>query len=202
MSGVELATAYVSLAASAQGLRESVRDEFRLVERDAQSTGQTIGQHLVSGVAQSGSAITSNVENALSNGSNAAEGEGQNAGTGFAAGLRSRMASASTSLRNLFSGASAPAQAEGEQAGASFSRGMASKLKDSTKLVAAAGVGGLGAMMAKGFADSLDLKQGTAKLTAQLGLSQDQAARAGTAAGKLFSSNCLLYTSDAADEMD
>ena len=189
MSGVELATAYVSLAASAQGLRESVRDEFRLVERDAQSTGQTIGQHLVSGVSQSGSAITSNIENALSNGSNAAEGEGQNAGAGFAAGLRSRMASASTSLRNLFSGASAPAQAEGEQAGASFSRGMASKLKDSTKLVAAAGVGGLGAMMAKGFADSLDLKQGTAKLTAQLGLSQDQAARAGTAAGKLFSSN-------------
>lgn len=191
MAGVELATAYVTLAATAQGLRESIREEFRQVESDAQDAGHGIGQQITHGVqssVQAGQAIADDVADGMNSAASDAAKQGQNTGGGFARGLRARIASASA--RGIFSRAPREGAEAGSEAGKSFSKNLSAKLKDSSKqVIAAAGFAGIGATLAKGVADALDMRQVNAKLTAQMGLTQQQAARAGAAAGKLFSGN-------------
>lgn len=46
-----------------------------------------------------------------------------------------------------------------------------------------------GGLLAKGFSDNLDLEAGRAKMSAQLGLSSDESARIGKAAGQLYANN-------------
>lgn len=55
--------------------------------------------------------------------------------------------------------------------------------------VAAAAAVAIGAALSKGIADSIDVEAGTDKLQASLGLTEDQAAVAGKAAGSLFAQN-------------
>jgi hypothetical protein len=79
-------------------------------------------------------------------------------------------------------------KAAGEDAGKSFGSSLSSGLKLGAAGIAAGGalVAGL---LAKGFADALDIESANAKLTAQLGLTAQQSEAYGKAAGELYASN-------------
>lgn len=151
MSGLELATAYVSLSVSAKGLAKGVRSEFRQVEREADTSGRAAGEAISRGVKRG----TSGVGDAI--GDEVAKG-------------------------------GANAETEGRKAGERFGAKMSEGLKATAKAAGGAAVL-VGGVFTKSLSDALDARQGTAKLTAQLGLTERQSATAGRAAGKLFSGN-------------
>lgn len=85
---------------------------------------------------------------------------------------------------------------------ASNLEGMKGKAKESAKGIglALAGVGTVAAgLLAKGFADNLQINAGRAKLDGQLGLTGKDAERAGKAAGKVYADNWGESTDDVND---
>lgn len=75
----------------------------------------------------------------------------------------------------------------GTQAGEGTKKGLIGRLGAGKALVAGAGLA-IGAVLVKGMSDALNQDQLNAKLSAQLGLTKDESAKTGAAAGKLFGS--------------
>ena len=96
-------------------------------------------------------------------------------------------------VRRSLSGVESEAARTGDAAGKKLGDGMSSSFKSGAKKVSAlvAGIGAvaIGGALAKGLADSFNADALNAKLTAQLGLSAGQSAKAGHVAGTLFGQN-------------